>query len=60
MGTKRFDLFSYATVDLPKLGNRSNIGILFIRLFNLLHLVGGILQEECQILLLTSEMSEFE
>ena len=60
MGTKRFNLFSQGTVDLPKLANRSNLGILAVRLFNLLSLVGGILQKECQTLLLTSKMGEFE
>ena len=36
------------------------LAFLAVRLFNLLGLAGGILQKECQTLLLTSKMGEFE
>ena len=60
MGTKRFNLFSQGTVDLPKLATDPTLAFLAVRSFNLLSLVGRILQKECQTLLLTSKMGEFE
>ena len=41
MGTKRFNLFSQGTVDLPKLANRSNLGSLVVRLFKSYFQAGG-------------------
>ena len=60
MGTKRFNPFSQGLWTYLSWLTDPTLALLVVRSFNLLSLVGGILQEECRTLLLTNKMSEYE